>query len=1046
MAVVRRLIPAVAAILLCTTRLQAQEVGSIRGKVVDSTSQQGLTNVTLLIEGTQRGTISRPDGSFDLTGVPAGSQRLRARRIGYHTIVVTVTVPAGGSATTAVAMVPQPAVLTEIVATGYGSQRREAITGSVSTIDAGVAKVGVVTNATEMLQARTPGVQIVQSSGEPGGNTQIRIRGGTSISASNDPLYVLDGVPLQNEATAPGAAGVSFNAALSRNPLNSISPDDIESMTILKDASATAIYGSRGANGVILITTKRGQRQSQIEYETYIGMASPRATLDLATGDQYRAFVNQWKDSIGGATAVAALGNANTNWEKQITQSSLSMNHSLAFTGGSEQTKYRASLNYFDQDGVIINSGLKRYQGRLNATHDALSGKLRLALNLMSSHVNNQYSPNENGGGFNGGLFTNMIIYNPTFPVNCSANVKPCTAASAAFYESGPTGVFNPAGLVNQVSDLAPENRLLGNFTTTISLREDLTAQTTLGADQSDAVRRTYLPRSSPLGGQFNGYARQVNKALNETNFQQLLTYTPRSFSNQEVELVAGYEYVYQNNREFGSASQNFISDAFSFDNMVAGGSVPAGYPYSWRSESKLASFFGRANWGFANRYFITGVLRRDGSSRLAPGHEWATFPGISGSWKLSEESFMQNFRPLGLSSLALRLGWGRQGNQSILPYQTLLLLKSDPGALYPFGGAIASGLAAAQVGNPDLKWETADQTNFGMDYSFARDRVTGSIDVYQKNTHDLLQTVPVPQPAVVSNQIKNIGSIRNRGLEANANMQLWSAGNRSLSGGLVLTVERNTVTSLGDTSAACVKDATSKSFKDYTSAGCLYYRSGTVYGQGQSDQWSEVIMRGQAIGTFLMPKFLGVENGVQQFACSTGTAGCVNGKTSAPVDADRQFVGTANPSFTLGVTNSLTWNSLDASWLWRGEFGGNVLNNTALVYQTRSAAAQGRNMLAKALTDPDNIHEPAKLSTRWLEDRTFVRLQNVTVGYNLPRALLKGRTSRVFVSSDNVLLFTKYSGYDPEVFVAAGLAARGIDYATYPPTRKFTIGARTQF
>ena len=301
-------------------------------------------------------------------------------------------------------------------------------------------------------------------------------------------------------------------------------------------------------------------------------------------------------------------------------------------------------------------------------------------------------------------------------------------------------------------------------------------------------------------------------------------------------------------------------------------------------------------------------------------------------------------------------------------------------------------------------------------------------------------------QPAVVANQLMNIGSIRNRGLEATTEMQLWSSGRRSLSGGLVLNVERNKVTSLGDTSAACRSDAVTTDFKSYTTAGCLYYQSGFVSGQGQSNQWSEVIMRGQAVGTFLAPEFVGVTNGVQYFACSTIDPNCVSGKTTSPVDADRKFIGTANPSFTLGVHNNLTWGDIDASWLWRGEFGGNVFNNTALVYQTKSDAAQGRNFLADAITDPDNIHEPAKFSSRWIEDRTFVRLQNVTLGYNLPKAFLGGRATRVFVSGDNVFLFTKYSGYDPEVFVASGLASRGIDYLTYPPTRKFTVGARTQF
>ena len=340
--------------------------------MVDSATRQPLSNVSVGVEGTTRGAISRVDGTFDITGVARGKlpPPREAHRLSHaHP---TGDGHAGGSTTTVtLSLDPQPTVLTEIVSTGYGTQRREAITGSVATVNADAAKVGVVTNAEELLQGRTTGVQIVKSSGEPGGNTQIRIRGGTSISASNDPLYVIDGVPVQNDSPTPSAAGVGFNAALPRNPLNGISPDDIETMTVLKDASATAIYGSRAANGVVLITTKRGTRESQIEYEVYAGASSPTKTLGLATGDQYRAFVTQFKDSLGGQTAVDALGGANTDWERAVTHSSLAMNHNLAFSGGSNDTKYRASLNYFDQEGAIVNSALKRYQGRLNATHDA---------------------------------------------------------------------------------------------------------------------------------------------------------------------------------------------------------------------------------------------------------------------------------------------------------------------------------------------------------------------------------------------------------------------------------------------------------------------------------------------------------------------------------------------------------------------------------------------------------------------------------------------------------------------------------------------------
>ena len=847
MAVVRSFAPILMGALIFAAPLGAQAVGNVSGKVVDSASSQPLPNASVIVEGTASRTLTRTDGTYDLIGVPAGTHGVRARRIGYGSSLQSVTVTAGGSTTVNFTLSPRAAVLTEMVVTGYGAQRREAITGAVAKLDADVARVGTPTNATQLMQGRVAGVQIIQNNGEPGAGNQIRIRGGTSISASNDPLYVVDGVPLQNESTTPGAAGVAFNPSLPRSPLNAINVNDIESITVLKDASATAIYGSRGANGVILIQTKRGDpnKPATMEYETYVGAASPSTSLGLANGNEYRAFVQANAATLG-AGAVAALGPANTDWEKEITRTAITHNHNFAFSGASGATQYRASLNYMDKEGVVQGNGLKRYQGRLNARNYALNGRLRLGLNLMAARVNNEFPPAENGGGFLGGLFTNMAIYNPTYPVlrangqffeaGCAATVASCPASAQ--------DVRNPVAMVKQIQDRAPENRLLGDFTGTLTLVENLSSQTTVGIDNSNSERRTFAPKSSAIGAAFGGFARQAQKNLQNVNFQQLLTYTPHISSSSDLEVVGGYEYTKLDNNGFEARMQGFITDAFGVDNLGAGNAANSPVPTSYHTESALASFFGRANYGWNHKYYLTGVLRRDGSSRLAPGHQWATFPALSASWRLSEEDFMRS-QPLHLSTLALRVGWGKQGNQAVQPYQTQLLLRSDPGATYPFGGVLTTGLRAAQVGNPDLKWETATQTNVGIDYGLLNDRISGSIEYYIKDTKDLLLDVSVPQPAVVATRIENIGSLQNKGLEANIDGQLWHSGSqKSISGGLVLAVERNKVTSLGDRP---------------------FINTGFVNGQGQSNQYSERIMIGQPIGTFFGPKFIRVNSAGQQ-------------------------------------------------------------------------------------------------------------------------------------------------------------------------------------
>jgi TonB-linked SusC/RagA family outer membrane protein len=1024
MAVTRCALAAVLSSMLFAAPLAAQAgTGAVSGRIIDSASRQPLVSVSVRVVGTTSGALSRNDGTYTISGLREGPHTLRATRIGFAAQTRAVTIVAGASATADFALSAQAAVLTDLIITGYGAQRREAITGSVSTVNADQANVGVIGNANQLLQGRVAGVQITANSGEPGGGEQIRVRGGTSIQASNTPLYVVDGVPLQNESIVAGAAINGVSGALPRNPLNSINPNDIESMTVLKDASATAIYGSRGANGVVLIQTKRGARgASSLEYDTYVAASTAARHLNFLDGDQFRSFV-QAEVAAGTlpASQNALNGNANTNWEDALLHTGYASSHNVAFSGGSQQTNYRASLNYFDQKGVVISNGLKRYQGRLNGRTSALDGKISLDANLTASRVNNKYLAMENGGGFTGGVFTNMAIYNPTLPIE----VIDSLTLQTKYYEGGDRGVRNPVALANQITDQAPENRILGNVTGSLLIIDGLTAQTTLGADYTNSVRQTYIPRNSPLGAEFNGVARQAERTLQNLNFQQLLTATPKLGDRQELEVLGGYEFSQFTNNGFEAIMQGFITDAFSFNNLGGGTQTGSPVPGSYIQESRLVSFFSRANYGYAGKYYLTGVVRRDGSSRLAEGHKWSTFPAISASWRISNEDFMRGGR---FSTLALRAGWGRQGNQAIDPYATQLLLRTDNGAKYPFGTTVTPGLSASQVENPDLKWETTDQTNLGIDWGIKNERITGVFDLYQKTTKDLLLTVPVPQPAVVSTQLQNIGSVRNRGFEAAIDARLIDAATHSLSSGLVLSVDRNEVLNLGDAE---------------------FIITGAVFGQGQSGRYSQRLIPGQPIGTFWGAKFLRVNELKQQvFDCTAGSTGCTNGETIAATGGDEMVLGNANPKFSLGLRSNGAWGKLDASWLWRGEFGRTVFNNTALVYSTKGNAKSARNFLESALTDPIGINEPAIYSSRWLENGRFVRLQNATIGYTftLPGMLGGGRSTRVYLSGDNLLLFTPYTGYDPEVFVDAGVATRGIDYLTYPRARTFTMGAHLAF
>ncbi len=434
MALSRKVILTFIVSLLWAGQLAAQ-TGSISGRVTDAATFGAVAGAGVVIEGTQRGTTTGPDGAFTLSNVPPGTHSVTARFIGYAPVTQQVTVRPGQTTTVEFSLQRQAVVLDEIVVTGYGAQRRVAITGSVASVNVDEANVGVITNVDDLIQGRVAGVNITQNGGGPGSGVQIRIRGGTSISASNDPLYVIDGVAIQNLATEAGGIGIGGTASLARNPLNLLNPNDIESITILKDAAAGAIYGARAANGVILIETKHGQRdRSTFEYDSYVSVSTRARSLDLLTGDQYRHFI---QEQVAAGNLLQAsldeLGQANTDWEREVTRTAITHNHNVAFSGGTQSSQYRASFNFMKQEGLALGSSLERFQGRLNGTQYAWNDRLRLRVNLTASHIENDYVQFQNTGGFEGAVFHNMVTFDPTQPV---MTTDPATGKQK-FYELG---------------------------------------------------------------------------------------------------------------------------------------------------------------------------------------------------------------------------------------------------------------------------------------------------------------------------------------------------------------------------------------------------------------------------------------------------------------------------------------------------------------------------------------------------------------------------------------------------------------------------------
>lgn len=1008
--------------LVWSAQLDAQApTGTIAGRVADGTTTSAVAGAVVLIEGTRRGTTADASGAFRLTDVPAGTHRVTARFIGYAPVTQEVTVRAGQSATVAFSLQRQAVVMEEIVVTGYGAQRRAAITGSVASVNADEANVGVVTNANQLIQGRVAGVSITQNNGEPGAGVQIRIRGGTSISASNDPLYVVDGVAIQNLATEAQGVGIGGSPSLPRNPLNLINPNDIASITVLKDASAAAIYGARAANGVVLIETKQGQRGTvSFDYDGYVSASTSARSLNVLTGSEYRQFIEQ-QVAAGNLpnSRLAVLGSANTDWEREVLRTGVTHNHNLSFSGGTPSTQYRASLNYLNEEGVALSSGFTRYQARLNGTHYAWNDRLQLRLNLTASHVRNDYVPFENTGGFEGGVLQNMTVFNPTQPVRRTNTAT----GQDEFYEigTGRQSVRNPVALALQTADFAATTRTLGNIRAQLDILKNLQGQLTVGVDRSESVRRQYFPGTSPVGAEWNGRALQISRELTAVTLQGLGTWTPRIGTAHDVEVVGGYEFNDYGQTQFQAESRDFLTDAFGFENLGAGAQLIS--PSSYREDSRLIGLFSRVNYGYKDRYFLTGVFRYDGSSRFGANNKWATFPAVSGSWRIGQESFMQN---AGFSELRLRAGYGLQGNEAVPAYASLILLEPSDGASYPFGDRKVVGVAPSRNPNPDLRWEKTSQFNVAVDYGLWDNRISGSLEYYVKNTSDLLLEVSVPQPALVSTRLENIGKIRNRGVEAALDAVLINRSKMTWDAGLVFAAERNKVVDLG---------------------GRSFITTGGVSGQGQSGQVAQRIIPGFSLGTFFGPEFVGVNSKGEQLF-NDYKDGAIIGQTTSPGGDDFVPIGNANPDFSVSLRSNLVWGKFDASLIARAEVGRDVFNNTALVYSTKGNALQDKNFLRSALTDPIGITQPAIFSSRWIENGSFLRLQNVTVGYTfkLPGSLGGGRTARAYVSSDNLFLLTGYSGYDPETHAESGLASRGIDYLSYPRPRTFTSGIRFSF
>jgi len=958
--------------MLCCGQVIAQ-TGVVSGTVSSADDGSMLVGVNIVVKNTDTGTTTNENGAFVLEGVSANDV-LVLSYIGYETAEVAVS----GRAIIEVTLVSTVIAGEDVVVIGYGTQSRRDVTGAISSLKEGSFTKGTNTDLQSLLQARAPGVVITANNGDIGSEPRIRIRGGTSINASNNPIIVIDGVPLNNSSALPGGfttgAGAGADGTMD-NPLGMLNPDDIASIDILKDAASSAIYGARGGNGVILITTKEGRPgELSLTYSASTSSSSITKKLDLMDAAGFKSYAS----SIG---VDIEDGGANTDWQDEILRSAVSTNHNISFSAGTQQTQYRASISYLDQQGILLNSERQRISTRLNVRHTMLDNKLKLSLKVSPSFSNRNNTPYNQGAGYFGGVFTNVLKFNPTYPVK---------NADGSYYEYATTTIRNPVALLNEISDVGENLRVLTSATAEYELISGLNAKVTLGLDRESYNRNIYEPNSLPYAASIGGQASVQNTQRKNDHFNTTLNY-----SNSSLNVLAGYEFQEFTNSGFGATTKGFVTDAWLYNNM-GGATDFTTAPYSFKNQNRLVSFFGRVAYSMGGKLNVMATLRREGSSRFGDDNKWGVFPSASVGFRVTDD-------------IKLRASYGVAGNQEIGNYRSLVTLGSGANAV--IGGQLLSGVAANQLANPDLKWETTSDINFGVDFALMDNKITGSVDMYSKTTEDMLVEVNVPQPAVVTTKLDNVGSVENSGLEFFINSVNMSTKDMSWNTSFNFSTNKNNVVSLG---------------KDVE-----YIVTGQVGGAGLSGVQAAIIKPGEPFGTFFGYELSGYDADGQEILSTDG----------GPLGDGRRILGSPHPDYTFGMTNQINFGNIDFSfYIWSVQ-GNEILNNTRLEYQRPSNPFNNINLFSETADDVNaglGAEAAVALTDKFIEDGSFIRLQNVTIGYTLKTDQFKNL--RFYLSADNLLTLTDYSGFDPEVSTISGLA-EGIDYTNYPKAKTISFG-----
>ncbi|NKI27437.1 TonB-dependent receptor [Arenibacter sp. 6A1] len=989
--------------------------------VITDTQGLPLPGASIVEKGTTNGTQSDFDGNFTIV-LNKKKSILVFSYVGFATKEINVS----DQSTVNVILEESAAGLDEVVVVGYGSQRKSDLTGAITSLSTeDLTSGGTVSNVAQAMQGRAAGVVVTQNSKAPGGSMSIRIRGSNSVSSTNEPLYVVDGFPTDN--------GININ------------PEDVASLEILKDASATAIYGSRGANGVVMITTKRGKAgQGDVSISAYTSTQNVINPFNMLNGKEYMLLANDLYKEISGQenqengayTPSQLQSDVNTDWVDVATRNSMVHNYSLQITGGSEKTKVLTSIGYFDQGGVLKNTSFSRFSGRVNIDHQ-VNEYIKSGVSIMAQREKSNYQIYD-GNILNSNVLYSILTYDPTVPVY--------NADGSFARPPGGRGDNPLANLDARQNDLQKDT-FNGSMYLEFLLAEGLKARINGGTEIRHDQLGGYLSKESYQGGIDDGVANVSDFSLTHNLIDMFLTYD-RSLDKHVIQLMGGYSYEKYINERKGVNVYGFSTDLFGFNNLGAASTISG--VSSGKSENLLVSFFGRANYSFDTKYLFTFTIRGDGSSRFGEDNKWGVFPSGSFAWRVINEQFMKDQDIF--SDLKVRTGYGKTGNERIGNYASYGLISN---AKYTFDGVNNNSgtyLNSNSPENSSLKWETTDQYNVGVDFSLFNSRLRFNLEGYYKKTDNLLINVNLPMYSGYTSGLSNVGAIENKGFEFGVESRNIATEDFTWNTSLNFAVNRNKVLTLGDQSEILL--TSSKPIGNVSEEAFAIIREGEPLGSLFGYKYTGILQEGESYSP--QPNALPGDPKFED----------VN-KDGLITSADRAIIGSAYPKLNFGFTNSLTFNGFDLSVFLYGKLGNDLLNMTRMNLEwNRTEESLDRwTPSNQDASIPRNgffySQYGGYINSHFIEDASFLRLKNATLGYNVPFKSEVIKTFRLYVMAENLLTISGYSGWDPEVDTKgyendnlvkyggnaqSANAGSGLDFNSYPTMRSFTFGVNAKF